>query len=51
MWLGVYNIIPLPHPATQSLLPSSRKPELYTSPKIPKILHTHTIINETSNTQ
>ena len=47
MYSGVYNITPLPYPATQSLLPSSIKPQLYTSPKI---LHTCTFITITSIT-
>ena len=32
-WSGVYNIIPLPYPAIESLLPSPLKPQLYTSKK------------------
>ena len=45
MWSGDYNIIPLPYPATWSLLPSPLKPQLYTSSKN---LHTCTITTETS---
>ena len=37
--LGGYNITPLPYPATQSLLPSPLKPQLY---HIPIKSHTHT---------
>ena len=50
MCSDVYNIIPLPYPATQSLLPAPLKPQLYTSPKN-QHTHTHTIINEISITR
>ena len=39
MWPRVNNIIPLPYHATQSLLPSPLKPQLYIYPK--KNTHTH----------
>ena len=48
LWSYGYNIIPLPYPDTQSLLPSLFMSQFYTSPKN---LHTNTIINETSITR